>query len=185
MPKWRWRMVWREPLPLIRYKCPQLDDNDFGQTPSDQAVWRVKFLYVEHHSILSSVSQSKIKDEEEVARTIALVPELCNLTGLTALMKADIKVMKDVAQITRVTPTQRQKVRLTHINNYKSDPYNIFCRLSRSSSRTWTTPPGRAPNTSTGTSSQREDTWPQRNCCQAVDGVDDDDVAYIGIAAPF
>ena len=88
----------------------------------------MKFLYVEHHSILSSVSQSKIKEEEEVARTIALVPELCNLTGLTALMKADIKVMKDVAQITRVTPTQRQKVRLTHINNYKSDPYNIFCR---------------------------------------------------------
>ena len=87
---------------------------------------------------MSSLSQSKTKEEEEVARTIALVPELCLLTGLTALMKADIKVMKDVAQITRVTPTQRQKVRLTYLNSYKSDSYNnnMFCRLSRSSSRT-------------------------------------------------
>ena len=34
------------------------------------------------------------------------------MTGLTDQMKADFKVMKDVAQFTRVTPTQRQEVSL-------------------------------------------------------------------------
>ena len=47
-----------------------------------------------------------------MAVTIALIPELCNLTGLTDQMKdgEGRKVMKDVAQFTRVTPTQRQEV---------------------------------------------------------------------------
>ena len=45
-----------------------------------------------------------------MSKTIALVPELCNLTGLTDQMKADFKVMKDVAQFTRVTPNQRNQV---------------------------------------------------------------------------
>ena len=44
---------------------------------------------------------------------IYLIPELCTLTGLTDQMKADFKVMKDVAQFTRVTPTQRQEVSST------------------------------------------------------------------------
>ena len=44
---------------------------------------------------------------------IYLIPELCSLTGLTDQMKADFKVMKDVAQFTRVTPTQRQEVSST------------------------------------------------------------------------
>ena len=44
---------------------------------------------------------------------IYLIPELCRLTGLTDQMKADFKVMKDVAQFTRVTPTQRQEVSLS------------------------------------------------------------------------
>ena len=39
-----------------------------------------------------------------------LIPELCNMTGLTDQMKADFRVMKDVAQFTRVTPNQRQQV---------------------------------------------------------------------------
>ena len=79
-----------------------------------------------------------------MSKTIALVPELCNLTGLTDQMKADFKVMKDVAQFTRVTPTQRQKVRLTYLNSYKSDSYNnnMFCRLSRSSSSSPVRGPG-------------------------------------------
>ena len=57
-----------------------------------------------------SLSQRKTREEEDIAKTILLVPELCNLTGLTDQMRADFKVMKDVAQFTRVTPTQRQEV---------------------------------------------------------------------------
>ena len=54
--------------------------------------------------------QRKTTEAEDVVQTILLVPELCNLTGLTDTMRADFKVMKDVAQFTRVTPTQRQEV---------------------------------------------------------------------------
>ena len=64
----------------------------------------------QHTSKLSSLCQRKTKQEEDVPKTIYLVPELCNLTGLTDQMKADFKVMKDVAQFTRVTPNQRQEV---------------------------------------------------------------------------
>ena len=57
-----------------------------------------------------SLWQRKTKEEEEMASMIYLIPELCTLTGLTDQMKADFKVMKDVAQFTRITPTQRQEV---------------------------------------------------------------------------
>ena len=66
-------------------------------------------MFIQHIN-LSSLSQRKTKEEEDVPKTIYLVPELCNLTGLTDQMKADFKVMKDVAQFTRVTPNQRQEV---------------------------------------------------------------------------
>jgi len=46
---------------------------------------------------------------EEVERVICLVPELCRMTGLTDAMKADFRVMKDVAAHTRLTPEQRQQ----------------------------------------------------------------------------
>ena len=57
---------------------------------------------------------------------IYLIPELCTLTGLTDQMKADFKVMKDVAQFTRVTPTQRQEVSST------CSQYNIKLIFSHS-----------------------------------------------------
>ena len=41
-------------------------------------------------------------------RTIYLVPEFCQMTGLSDKMKADMMVMKDVAQFTRVAPKVRQ-----------------------------------------------------------------------------
>lgn len=41
------------------------------------------------------------------SRLICLIPELCCMTGLTDKMRNDIKVMKDIALHTRVTPAQR------------------------------------------------------------------------------
>ena len=60
--------------------------------------------------MLISRANKKTHEEADVAKLIALVPELCNMTGLTDQMKADFRVMKDVAQFTRVTPNQRQQV---------------------------------------------------------------------------
>lgn len=46
--------------------------------------------------------------ESEEPRLVCLVPELCTLTGLTDEMRADFRVMKDIAGHTRVNPNQRQ-----------------------------------------------------------------------------
>ena len=56
-------------------------------------------------------------EEEESGKLIALVPELCNMTGLTESMKSDFKVMKDVAMFTRITPSQRQVAMQKFLDN--------------------------------------------------------------------
>ena len=40
---------------------------------------------------------------------ILLIPELCNMTGLTDKMKADFRLMKAVAQHTKLIPEERRK----------------------------------------------------------------------------
>ena len=79
--------------------------------------------------MLISRSKRKTAQEDDVPKLIALVPELCNLTGLTDQMKADFRVMKDVAQFTRVTPNQRQQVK-----EYDHTITPMFCYTIRSSS---------------------------------------------------
>ena len=63
--------------------------------------------------MLISRAKKKTHEEVDVAKLIALVPELCNMTGLTDQKKANFlqgHVMKDVAQSTRVTLNQMQQV---------------------------------------------------------------------------
>lgn len=48
-----------------------------------------------------------IGQSEKQRVTFCLIPELCNLTGLTDAMRGDMKLMRDIATITRVTPNQR------------------------------------------------------------------------------
>lgn len=55
-------------------------------------------------------------------KLICLVPELCNLTGLSDDMRSDFKVMKDIATHTRVTPEQRQLTLCKFIQNVNSTP---------------------------------------------------------------
>ena len=112
---------------LTRYnnKCYRIDDIDWSLKPSskfvDHSGQEKSFIdyYKKQYNItikdpnqpmLISRAKRKTAEEADVAKLIALVPELCNLTGLTDQMKADFRVMKDVAQFTRVTPNQRQQV---------------------------------------------------------------------------
>ena len=67
--------------------------------------------------LLISRSKRKTVEESEVASLTALVPELCSMTGLTEAMKADFKVMKDVALFTRITPAQRQVAMQKFLDN--------------------------------------------------------------------
>lgn len=56
-----------------------------------------------------------IAEREE--QIVILVPELCNMTGLTDAMRADMRVMKDVAQYTRITPNQRMNALRKFVNS--------------------------------------------------------------------
>ena len=111
-------------------KCYKVDDIDWDMTPSSKFVdhngEEKSFVdyYKKHYGItikdekqpmLINRAKKKTAEEADVAKLIALVPELCNLTGLTDQMKNDFRVMKDVALFTRVTPNQRQLVRNTSI----------------------------------------------------------------------
>ena len=113
---------------LTRYnnRCYRVDDIDWDMTPSskfqDHNGRETSFIeyYKKQYNLsikdpkqpmLISRSKRKTAQEDDVPKLIALVPELCNLTGLTDQMKADFRVMKDVAQFTRVTPNQRQQVK--------------------------------------------------------------------------
>ncbi|CAH1965527.1 unnamed protein product [Acanthoscelides obtectus] len=67
-----------------------------------------------------NVSQSGSK--EKVEKIVCLIPELSNMTGLTDEMRSDFKVMKDVAQYTRITPNQRINALRTYLENIKKSP---------------------------------------------------------------
>ena len=49
----------------------------------------------------------KTVEEEESEKLIALVPELCNMTGLTNEQRANFALMKAMAEYTRQTPDKR------------------------------------------------------------------------------
>ncbi|XP_068122739.1 UV radiation resistance-associated gene protein isoform X3 [Hyperolius riggenbachi] len=55
------------------------------------------------------VNQPKRTKPGMSGRVLMLVPELCNLTGLTDKMRSDYAVMKDLAVHTRLPPDQRER----------------------------------------------------------------------------
>jgi len=61
--------------------------------------------------------KKKTVEESVTPKLMALVPELCTMTGLTDSMKNDFKVMKDVALFTRITPAQRQVAMQKFLDN--------------------------------------------------------------------
>ena len=132
---------------ITRYnnKTYKVDDIDWTETPSSTFIdengrkksfidyYREKYnLVIEEKKqpMLVSRAKRKTKEEEDIAKTIFLVPELCNMTGLTDQMKSNFKVMKDVAQFTRVTPMQRQEV--LHIVLHMLQFIIVFCPIAGS-----------------------------------------------------
>ena len=132
---------------LTRYnnKTYIVDDVDWDLTPSntfmDDTGREKSFVdyYRQRYNIdikdkkqpmLVSRMKRKTREEEDVSKTLYLVPELCKMTGLTDQMRSDFRVMKDVAQFTRVTPMQRLEVRLLITNSYLINLISL--RLSRS-----------------------------------------------------
>jgi len=57
--------------------------------------------------LLLSTPEKTSKSEENVLKTLALIPELCMLTGMSEAMRADFRIMKEVGNYTRSTPQAR------------------------------------------------------------------------------
>jgi len=58
---------------------------------------------------------TNVETEEGQELKLCLIPETCLLTGMTDKMRADFRVMKDVAQFTRMSPEQRKSAMLNFI----------------------------------------------------------------------
>eukprot|EP00095_Tigriopus_kingsejongensis_P011291 maker-scaffold14_size734282-snap-gene-2.24 protein:Tk11291 transcript:maker-scaffold14_size734282-snap-gene-2.24-mRNA-1 annotation:"piwi-like protein 1" len=72
--------------------------------------------------LLINHPKTKAQGESQVTKLICLVPELCNLTGLTDSMRSNFNLMREVATHTRIDPLQRQKTLKEFIQKVKSTP---------------------------------------------------------------
>lgn len=70
--------------------------------------------------LVHRMRRKEAQDTEE-EKILLLVPELCRMTGLTDQMRADFRVMKDVAVHTRVSPDTRQKALISFLRNVHSN----------------------------------------------------------------
>ncbi|KAG4079836.1 hypothetical protein HA402_014967 [Bradysia odoriphaga] len=118
---------------LTRYnnKTYRIDDILFNESPQSTFTMSGKDVsymeyYKNHYNIdLADTKQPLLLSREErrvsgkpdkETITFCLIPEICYLTGITDALRSDLKVMRDIATITRVTPNQRV------------DAMNTFCK---------------------------------------------------------
>ena len=63
-------------------------------------------MTIQHNKMY--IAEFRSDAQEEANRVIMLIPELTYLTGMSDAMRADFRVMKDIAVHTRITPDQRR-----------------------------------------------------------------------------
>ncbi|XP_050425877.1 piwi-like protein Ago3 [Adelges cooleyi] len=104
-------------------KTYRVDDIDFTMSPmstfekNGQNISFIDYYKQVYNINIKSAKQpmliSKLKKKDMVKGTvendtICLVPELCNMTGLTEAMKADFRLMKEIQRHVSITPDVRQ-----------------------------------------------------------------------------
>ncbi|XP_025198064.1 piwi-like protein Ago3 [Melanaphis sacchari] len=119
-------------------KTYRVDDVDFSMNPLstfNQSGVEVSYkdYYKKMYDIeIKNLSQPMIitkakrkdlnkKNATEDSDICCLVPELCNLTGLTEAMKSDFKLMKALQNHTLVTPEVRQNAIIDFVNRINAD----------------------------------------------------------------
>jgi len=109
---------------LTRYnnRTYKISDVDWDKNPSStfSIEGKGEMTYVDYYQkqygiaikdmkqpLLLSTPEKTSRSEENVLKTIALIPELCMLTGMSEAMRADFRIMKEVGNYTRATPQAR------------------------------------------------------------------------------
>ena len=64
--------------------------------------------------LISNPTNSQIRSG--MKSPIFLIPELCNITGLSEEARSDFSIMKDIAIYTRIPPNQRTKTLIDFMN---------------------------------------------------------------------
>lgn len=106
--------------PQGKFKNSQGNDISFVEYYAKQHGLHVTDL---NQPLLLNVKKRKVNMKDElIDMNICLIPEFCNLTGLTDFMRSDFNVMKDVAAYTRITAHQRMAALRKYLNNIKSCP---------------------------------------------------------------
>lgn len=117
-------------------KTYRVDDIDWSQNPSctfdtkEGLKSYVEYYKAQYEKDIRDLNQPLLvcrpKEKDlRAGRTqnIYLVPELCVMTGLTDEMRANVAVMRDLAQHTRVEPPRRVRNLLEFIKRVNSDPH--------------------------------------------------------------
>ncbi|TRY63151.1 hypothetical protein TCAL_10352 [Tigriopus californicus] len=72
--------------------------------------------------LLVNIPKVKAHGEAKVTKMISLIPELCNLTGLTEGMRSNFNLMREMATHTRVDPSVRQKTLSDFVQKIRTTP---------------------------------------------------------------
>eukprot|EP00358_Blepharisma_japonicum_P006832 CAMPEP_0202941208 /NCGR_PEP_ID=MMETSP1395-20130829/1335_1 /ASSEMBLY_ACC=CAM_ASM_000871 /TAXON_ID=5961 /ORGANISM="Blepharisma japonicum, Strain Stock R1072" /LENGTH=315 /DNA_ID=CAMNT_0049636231 /DNA_START=425 /DNA_END=1368 /DNA_ORIENTATION=- len=121
------------------YKCYRIDGIDIEENPTSDFNGQggpitYKDYYLQKHSIkIKNLGQplilTKVKWRDEEI-TIKLIPELCRLTGLSDEMRADFRVMSDIAIHTRLQPQERLNKSIELTNNLGANAAQIVNKFS-------------------------------------------------------
>ncbi|XP_046585759.1 piwi-like protein Ago3 isoform X1 [Neodiprion lecontei] len=66
-------------------------------------------------------AKKRLPSGEQIEESLDLIPELCYLSGLTESMRQDFKVMKDLSEVTRISPEHRVDVAHRFIQEVKKN----------------------------------------------------------------
>lgn len=129
------RLLGRGIITRYNNKTYRVDNVDFDLCPEDTFTdehgnTRTFVEYYKDHYDLDIkdtkqpllVNHVKRSGLESPTIKICLVPELCFVTGLTDSQKADYRMMKEVAQVTRLDPSARQQVVQKFVQNVLDNP---------------------------------------------------------------
>lgn len=127
---------------MTRYnnRTYRVDDIDWSQNPLSKFTYHndEEMTYADYYKktydkpvtdlgqpLLVSRPKKSEQTKEKGKRSldiICLIPEFACTTGLSDDMRADFRVMKDLATHTRITPEKRHQVMLEYVNSIRSNP---------------------------------------------------------------
>jgi aubergine-like protein len=89
--------------------------------------YKVKIMDMSQPMLVSLRKKRDARSEQD--SLIYLVPELCSMTGLSEQMRKNFSLMRDLAECTRLVPSQRME-RLQHFNRrLKTNSMVSYCNV--------------------------------------------------------